>query len=385
MKKRLMALLLCLTMTSTALVGCGGSKDNGATTNTEAETETENGGETATSDTKATVFWYEESDVYLGTVRTALNAELEAAGIAYDNQFAANDQAKQIDQIKTAIAGGTNLLIVNIVTSGAPDTAQDIIDVAGDIPVIFFNRAIGTDGSDVTVLSENSTACFIGTDAPEAGHMQGKMVGEYVVANFDTVDKNGDGVISYAMMKGQEGNVEAEFRTQYGVEDANAVLKEAGKAELKYFDEANPDCYQVDQDGAWSAKAAKEYMDTNFVTYNEAAGNMIELVICNNDGMAEGVVASLQDKGYNKDGAHVVPVFGVDATDNAVALINEGAMIGTVKQDAEGMAAAITQTAKSIAEGKAPADAVGSLSDDRFSVAEDCGAKLFVAYAPYTK
>ena len=389
MKKKLMALLLCVAMTA-ALVGCG-AKEEAATSGeatTEAATEAateETAEETATSDVKASVFWYEESDVYLSTVRTALNAELEAAGIAYDNQFAANDQAKQIDQIKTAIAGGSNLLIVNIVTSGAPDTAQDIIDVAGDIPVIFFNRAIGTDGSDNAVLSENATTCFIGTDAPEAGHMQGKMVGEYVVANFDTVDKNGDGVISYAMMKGQEGNVEAEFRTQYGVEDANAVLTAAGKAELKYFDEANADCYQVDQDGAWSAKAGKEYMDTNFVTYNEAAGNMIELVICNNDGMAEGVIASLQDKGYNKDGAHVVPVFGVDATANAVALIDEGAMTGTVKQDAEGMAAAICQTAQAISGGTAMTDALAGLSDSRFSVASDCASKLFVAYAPYTK
>ena len=365
MQKKLMALLLCLAMTATLFVGCGSAGNDG--------------------EVKATVFWYEESDVYLSSVRTALNKELEAAGIEYDNQFAANDQAKQIDQIKTAIAAGTNLLIVNIVTSGAPDTAQDIIDAAGDIPVIFFNRAIGTDGSDVTVLNDNETACFIGTDAPEAGHMQGKMVGEYLVANFDTVDKNGDGVISYAMMKGQEGNVEAEFRTQYGVEDANAVLEEAGKPALAYFDANNKDCYQVDQDGAWSAKAAKEYMDTNFVTYNEASGNMIELVICNNDGMAEGVVAALQDKGYNKEGGHVVPVFGVDATENAVALINEGAMIGTVKQDAEGMAAAICGTAKAIAAGSAPIEALAGLKDDRFSVAKDCEAKLFVAYAPYTK
>ena len=389
MKKKVIAALLCLVVATTTVVGCGGgSSAPAAETTTEADAEAGAEAEAevaATSDTKATVFWYEESDVYLSSVREALNAELDAAGIAYDNQFAANDQAKQIDQIKTAIAGGSNLLIVNIVTSGAPDTAQDIIDAAGDIPVIFFNRAIGTDGSDVTVLDENATACFIGTDAPEAGHMQGKMVGEYVVANFDTIDKNGDGVISYAMMKGQEGNVEAEFRTQYGVEDANAALTAAGKAELKYFDENNADCYQVDQDGAWSAKAAKEYMDTNFVTYNETNGNMIELVICNNDGMAEGVVASLQEKGYNKDGAHVVPVFGVDATANAVALIDEGAMIGTVKQDAEGMAAAICQTAAAIGSGTAPADALAGLADDRFTVASDSSSKLFVAYAPYTK
>ena len=365
MKKKLMGLLLCVAMTATLLTGCGGSASNGG-------------------ETKATVFWYEESDVYLSSVRTALNQELEAAGITYDNQFAANDQAKQIDQIKTAIAGGSNLLIVNVVTSGAPDTAEDIIAAAGDIPVIFFNRAIGTDGSDVTVLENNASACFIGTDAPEAGHMQGKMIGDYVVANYDTIDKNADGVITYAMMKGDEANIEAIYRTQYGVEDANAVITAAGKPALKYFDESNADCYQVDQGGAWSATAAKEYMDTNFVSYNEANGNMIELVICNNDGMAEGVIASLQEKGYNKNGAHVVPVFGVDATDNAKALIAEGAMVGTVKQDAEGMAAAITQTAAAIAGGSTPTDALAGLTDARFSVASDCSGKLYVAYAPYT-
>ena len=360
--KKFLALALAVLMVFT-MVACGASKEKEA---------------------KISVFWYDESDVYLSSVRTALNGELDALGVAYDNQYAAGDQAKQLDQIKTAIAGGASLLVVNVVTSGSPDVAKEILAAAGDIPVVFFNRAIGTDGSDVEVLNGSATTCFIGTDAPEAGHMQGKMIGDYVLANYDAIDLNGDGVISYAMMKGDEANVEAIYRTQFGVEDANAILTEAGKPALAYFDASNPDCYQVDLGGQWSAAAAKEYMDTNFVTYNEAAGNMIELAICNNDGMAEGVIASLQEKGYNKDGAHVVPVFGVDATDNAKALIAEGAMTGTVKQDADGMAAAIAQTAKAIGEGKTPVDALASLSDDRFSIAADSNAKLFVAYAPYT-
>ena len=338
----------------------------------------------AADETKVVVFWYDESDVYLSSVRDAMNKEFEALGITPDNQFAANNQTTQLDQIKTTIAGGADILVVNQVTSGAADTAEDIIAAAGDIPVVFFNRAIGTDGSDVAVLEAHKTIAFIGTDAPAAGHMQGKMIGDYVVANYDTIDVNGDGKISYAMFKGDEANVEAIYRTQYGLEDANIVLEAAGKPALVYFDAANTDCYQVDQGGAWSAAAAKEYMDTNFVTYNEANGNMIELVICNNDGMAEGAIASLQEKGYNVAGAHVVPVFGVDATDNAKALIAEGAMTGTVKQDAEGMAAAIAQTAKAISEGKAPVDALAALSDPRFSIASDCKAKLYVAYAPYT-
>ena len=384
MKKKILAVLLTFAMTATLFAGCGGSSDAPATNN-DAPASTESAGTAGTeSNVKVSVFWYDESDVYLSTVRTELNEELDALGVEYDNQFAANDQAKQIDQIKTAIAGGSNLLIVNVVTSGAPDTAEDILAAAGDIPVIFFNRAIGTDGSDVTVLSENPTACFIGTDAPEAGHMQGKMVGEYVLANYDTVDLNGDGVISYAMMKGDEANIEAIYRTQYGVEDANAVLTAAGKPELKYFDEQATTNYQVDLGGAWSAQAATDYMITNLVSFNEANGNMIELVICNNDGMAEGVVATLQANGYNTEGKHMIPVFGVDATDNAKSLIAEGAMTGTVKQDADGMAAAIAQTLVGISGGLAPADALAALTDARFSIAADCNGKLFVAYAPYT-
>ena len=360
--KKFLAIALALVMVL-GMVACAGNQNN---------------------ELKVSVFWYDEADVYLSSVRTELNAELEKAGIAYDNQFAGKDQAKQLEQIKTAIAGGTNLLVVNVVNSGSPDVAQSIMDAAGDIPVVFFNRAIGTDGSDVTFLGKTPTACFIGTDAPEAGHMQGKMIGEYVLANFDKLDLNGDGKISYAMFKGEEGNVEAIYRTQYGVEDADKVLTAAGKPALEYFDANAAQKWQTDLEGAWSAKAAKDYMDTNLVSYNEANNNMIELVICNNDGMAEGAVASLQQAGYNKDGAHVVPVFGVDATDAAKALIKEGSMIGTVKQDANGMAVAIAQTVKAISEGKTPAEALASLTDERFSVASDCASKLYVAYAPYT-
>ena len=373
--KKFLAMVMAMAM-SLSLVACG-AKEAPATDAPATDAP-------AAEAAKVVVFWYDESDVYLGSVRDAMNKEFQALGITPDNQFAANNQTTQLDQINTAIAGGADILVVNQVTSGASDTAEDIIAAAGNIPVIFFNRAIGTDGSDVTVLKENSTIAFIGTDAPAAGHMQGKMIGDYVVANYDAIDLNGDGQISYAMMKGDEANVEAIYRTQYGLEDANAVLAANGKPALVYFDAANTDCYQVDQAGAWSAAAAKEYMDTNFVSYNEANGNMIELVICNNDGMAEGVIASLQEKGYNVDGAHTVPVFGVDATDNAKALIADGAMTGTIKQDAQGMAAAVSQTVKAVVDGAAPSNALAGLKDERFSLDADCATKLYVAYAPYT-
>ena len=80
---------------------------------------------------------------------------------------------------------------------------------------------------------------------------------------------------------------------------------------------------------------------------------MIELVIANNDEMALGAITALQNAGYNlEDGsATVIPVFGVDATEAAQAEIGKGTMIGTIKQDAEGMANTIAQIAQNFQGG----------------------------------
>ena len=338
-------------------------------------------------DLKVAVFYYNFTDTYIASVRAALDAQLDAAGVEYQNFDSNSNQATQNDLVNTAINDGYNLLVVNLVTSGSEDSAEEIIAAANGVPVIFFNRAIEGDGNEGKVLNAHDDICFIGTDAPEAGHLQGKMIGDYLLEHYDEVDLNGDGVISYAMMKGDEANVEAIYRTQYGQEDADAVLEAAGKPALEYFDSSNASKYQVDANGNWSAAAAKEFMDTNLAQFNEANGNMIELVICNNDNMAEGSISSLEEAGYNtgEADATVIPVFGVDATEAAQALISAGKMTGTVKQDAEGMAKAICETAVAIGGGSSVADAISSVAGgaDMYSIAGDIVNKLFVAYAPF--
>ena len=399
--KKIIALLLALTMVF-ALAACAKqttetpateTTTTPETTTTEENTTTEEtpaAETTEAADLKVGVFYYTFADTYISSVRTALDAQLDSLGVAYQNFDGNNNQTTQNEQIQTALTDGYNLLIVNMVTSGSPDVANEIISMANGTPVIFFNRAIEADGNEGTVLNANATISFIGTDAPEAGHLQGKMVGEYLLANWDTVDLNGDGKISYAMFKGDEANVEAIYRTQFGVEDANAVLTEAGKPELEYFDASNTSKYQVDLGGAWSAQAALDYMNTNLSQYNEANGNMIELIICNNDNMAEGAISALETAGYNTgaEGSKTIPVFGVDATDAAKELIAAGKMTGTVKQDAEGMAVAIADVVKATGEGTAMADAVAATAGtnaEMYSIADGIANKLFVAYAAYTK
>ena len=338
MKKKLLAVLLCVAMVAAMAVGCGGGKDSG-----------ESKDEGKKSDLNIGVFYYTYADTYIASVRTALDKKLDDMGVKYQDY---DGSTQIIDKAKAA-----------------------------DVPVIFFNRAVEDEKSEEgTILGSYEKCAFVGTDAPEAGHMQGEMIGDYVVENFDTVDLNGDGKISYAMFMGQLGNAEAIYRTQFAVEDANKKLEEAGKPALEFFDPANTDKYQVDQDGAWSATAANNYMTTNLSQYNEGNNNMIELIICNNDGMAEGAVAALNDKGYNTgDPAKTIPVFGVDATDAAKKLIADGKMVGTIKQDAEGMAACIAQLTQNTADGKELVDGV-----EKDMISEKVANKIFIPYGIYT-
>jgi len=289
------------------------------------------------------VFYYTFSDTYISSVRSALDKELREAGIKFQDHDGNSSQTTQTEQIQTAITKGAKLIIVNIVNTGSDDAANSIVTLAknANIPVIFFNREVSDQ-----VVNSYEKCVFIGTDAAEAGHLQGEMIGDYVEENFDKMDLNKDGQISYILFKGEEGNNEAIYRTQYSIEDANKILEENGKKPLVFYDPQNPNKYLVDKNGQWSATAANEYMTTALTSYSESNNNMIELVICNNDGMAEGAITALNTAGYNTGGEKTIPVFGVDATEAAKELIKAGKMAGTIKQDAEGMADVISDIAK---------------------------------------
>lgn len=373
MKKKVVALFIAAAMSMSLLAGCGGK-----TSSAEGKTESNQ-----SSDANVAVFYYTYSDTYIASVRTALDSQLDEMEVTYQDYDANSNQTTQNEQIDTAIQTGATMLVVNIVTSGSVDASSQIVDKAeaAGIPVVFFNRAVEGDEEEGQVLGSYDQCAFVGTDAPEAGHMQGEMIGNYLVENFDKVDLNKDGKISYAMFMGQLGNVEAIYRTQFGVEDADKILKENGKPNLEYFDSSNKDSYQVDQDGNWSATAANNYMTTNLSQFNEENSNMIELVICNNDGMAEGAISALNDKGYNlgtSDGK-TIPVFGVDATDAAKQLIADGKMTGTIKQDADGMAACIADLTKNATAGKTLMDGT-----DSYNISENVSNKIFIPYAEYT-
>lgn len=352
--KKLLAIVLTLAL-ALGLTACGSGSGSG-------------------SKGEISVFYYTYSDTYISSVRTAMDSLLKNAGLQFQNYDANGNQTTQTEQVTTAIAKGSSALIVNVVDTGSNDAAQNIVDQAkaANIPVIFFNRSV-----EESVVSSYEKCAFVGTDYEMAGHMQGEMIGKYLVENFAKLDLNGDGKISYVMFKGQEGNMEAIARTQYGVEDADKALTAAGKPKLSFYDASNTKKYLVDQNGLWSSAAATDYMSTILAQYSESNNNMVELVIANNDEMALGAVSALQTAGYNKSGAKVIPVFGVDATDAAKDAIKNGSMIGSIKQDAEGMAKVITTIVQNLLDGKSTFEGVNA--DDVVGT-----WRVNIPYATYT-
>lgn len=177
--KKIIALLLALTMVF-ALAACAKqttetpateTTTTPETTTTEENTTTEEtpaAETTEAADLKVGVFYYTFADTYISSVRTALDAQLDSLGVAYQNFDGNNNQTTQNEQIQTALTDGYNLLIVNMVTSGSSDTAKGIMELAGDVPVIFFNRAVDEDGveASASVLNAYENIAFVGTDAP---------------------------------------------------------------------------------------------------------------------------------------------------------------------------------------------------------------------------
>lgn len=326
--KRWVGVLLVLAL---VLTGCGGSSKGG----------------------KVAVFWYSFDDAYLSEVRASLNEAWEQAGIDYQNYDAESRQANQNEQIRSAINGGASALVVNIVDASLEEPTREILEMArqADIPIVFFNRSVSE-----ALLSTYKKAAYVGTNYEQAGHMQGEMIGRYLADHFEELDLNKDRFLSYVMFKGQEGNAEAAARTKYAVEDANVVLATAGQMELRFYDATNGAKYLVDQYGAWSFEQAKDYMTNILRRYTEENGSMVEVVIANNDAMALGAVAALQEAGYNNGTGKTIPVFGVDATKDAQKAIAEGTMTGTIRQDSAGMAQAVAVITQNLQAGKATFD-----------------------------
>ena len=297
------------------------------------------------------VLIYKYDDTYISTVRNALSKALDGKATV-TMQDGKGDQASQNDQLDVMLARKVDGLLVNMVDAQAAAGVLMKIKNAG-IPVVFFNRE-----PDLNMLKSYDKAVFIGTNAADAGKMQGDII-RNLWANT-AHDLNGDGKFQFVMFQGEPDNPEAIARTEWSVKQATAngvQMEQIGQTFVCNWDTA---LAQVAMESALAANEGK-----------------IELVIANTDSMAMGAIAALSNVGYNLQcGDKYVPVIGVDATEQAVDAINRGIMSATVKQDGEAMGNALATVILNMVAGKAPLEG----TDYKY---DESGIAVRIPYSPY--
>ncbi|MEI2602613.1 galactose/glucose ABC transporter substrate-binding protein MglB [Erwinia aphidicola] len=300
------------------------------------------------ADTRIGVTIYKYDDNFMSVVRKDIEKEAknnpDVQLLMNDSQ---NSQSTQNDQVDVMVAKGVKAMAINLVD---PAAAAVVISKAkaNDIPVVFFNKE-----PSAKALASYDKAYYVGTDSKESGVKQGELIEKQWKANA-AWDLNKDGQIQFVLLKGEPGHPDAEARTKYVIETLN---KDGLKTQQLHMDTA-----------MWDTAQAKDKMDAWLSGPN---GNKIEVVIANNDAMAMGAVEAL--KAHNKSS---VPVFGVDALPEALAMVKSGAMAGTVLNDAENQAKATFDMAKNLAAGKPATEGTNYKLD---------GKVVRVAYVPVDK
>ena len=220
-----------------------------------------------------------------------------------------------------------------------------------DKPLVWFNRQPSNSSTgelDMAALSFNEDTYYVGFDANQGAELQGQMIRDYIEANIDEMDRNGDGVIGYVLAIGDIGHNDSIARTRgvraalgTGVEvdgainsdpvgtntDGSSTIVQDGTLEI------NGTTYTVrelasqemkNSSGAtWDAATAGNAINT----WSASFGDQIDVIASNNDGMGMAMFNAWSS-------ANSVPTFGYDANSDAVAAIADG-YGGTISQHAD--------------------------------------------------
>ena len=263
-------------------------------------------------------------DTYGSSVRQGMKKWAETIGdelgvkINLTMNDAGDDMAKQVEQCDQVIGKNPDFVIINLAEPAGGQTLVDKL-TAAKIPFLYYNIPPSEETYESVVKTPGSF--FVGTLPREAGDMQGEILADLWAADPAKIDLNGDGKVQFVEFKGVANNPEAIARTQYSEETAVAL-----GVPLEMVTET------IVAD--WDTTKANDAMLSTWQAHPE-----IELVFANNDDMAIGVIAALNQSGYNtgNEGDKAISVIGVDATDAAIEAIKAGKMTATVKQDGDAM------------------------------------------------
>lgn len=277
-------------------------------------------------------------------------------------------------------------------TSGGSSTATEVANK--DKPLVWFNRQPSNSSTgelDMNALSFNDNTYYVGFDANQGAELQGTMIRDYIEANIDTIDRNGDGVIGYVLAIGDIGHNDSIARTRgvrsalgTGVDkdgaidsspigtntDGTSTIVKDGEITVNgttYIVRELASQEMKNSAGAtWDAGTAGNAINT----WSASFGDQIDVIASNNDGMGMAMFT-----GWSK--ANNVPTFGYDANSDAVAAIAEG-YGGTISQHADVQAYLTLRVLRNALDGVdidtgiGTADGVGNvLSEDVYKYVDE--------------
>ena len=272
---------------------------------------------------------YRADDTFIGNIRSELEKRAKeyeqetGIKVTLDIQDAKGNQYVQNKQVERFISLGCDTLCVNPVDR---TTSSGIIDAAAaaDIPLVFFNRQPVEEDMD-----RWDRLYYVGADAKESAVLEAEIVADQYEKDPASLDKNGDGVISYVLLEGESNHQDSLIRTEWSVQ----TLKDRGVPIEKITGGiAN-----------WERSQASALMEQWLELYPDT----IELVLSNNDDMALGAIDALDRAGGKK-----ISVVGIDGTTQGQDAVQSGKMLGTVSSDKTGYANAIFTIAAAVGMGE---------------------------------
>ncbi len=302
----------------------------------------------------AGLFLYNRSDPYVDVF--ARHIEDFASGIfSVESMDCQNSQIIQNEYIEKQIKKKSDLMIINPVDRlGAYSVIRKLKSV--DIPVIFFNREPLAEDLDLW-----EKAYYVGAKAEQSGRLQAEMIMELFGGdpeNLNKYDRNSNGFIETVILKGEQGHQDAEIRT---AEVVKAFNENNFRLDILVTEVAN-----------WKRDEAYEKMKYLI----DIHGDRIELVISNNDAMALGAISIMRQSGLfrdtngnnsiDRDDDFWIPVVGIDGLDEAVEMIKEGYLYGSVLNDSYSQARAIAELADVILNKRKPDKMNFPLVDDKY-------------------
>lgn len=237
-----------------------------------------------------------QNNEYQISLREAVEAACAAQGVYCKVYIADNDPAKQISQIEQAIAEGVTGIVIDPCSYEGIASGIKAAKDAG-IPLVTVHESVSN--------QEDCTA-FVGSDLRTGG----KLKMDQVMADFP------EGA-QLAVLYGPLGHT-AQIAITEGYMDS---LTAAGKVD------AYP--YIFEGEGNWAAEDALD-LATNWLS----TGKKIDAFVCNNDGMAIGVLQAVRAAGMEGQ----IMIYGLDAQQDVLAEVKAGNIRATIFNDFVGEA-----------------------------------------------